>query len=160
MPRSAKKSLDTAPPIPEPSKTPPKPVGRPSKFTDDVKQKLIKALKLGATHDIAASYAGVSRSLFYEWKAKGEAGDPEFTEILDAIRLAEAIGAIGWLEKIEAAANDGNWQAAAWKLERRYPRDYGKTVQEHSGLDGGAINIKLVRETGFNPTPTISESDE
>jgi hypothetical protein len=43
------------------------------------------------------------------------------------------------LAKIEKAASDNNWAAAAWKLERRYPDVYGRTVQEHTGKDGKAI---------------------
>jgi hypothetical protein len=35
------------------------------------------------------------------------------------------------LERIHAAAQEGAWQAAAWILERRYPHEYGRTVQEH-----------------------------
>ena len=27
---------------------------------------------------------------------------------------------------IEMAASEGNWQAAAWKLERRYPETFGR----------------------------------
>ena len=37
---------------------------------------------------------------------------------------------------IDKAAADGKWQAAAWKLERRYPAQYGKQEKrllEHSG---------------------------
>ena len=45
---------------------------------------------------------------------------------------------------IEQAAKDGTWQAAAWKLERRYPQEYGKTVQEHQGKDGGPIQVREV----------------
>jgi hypothetical protein len=48
---------------------------------------------------------------------------------------------VGWLAKIEAAANEGAWQAAAWKLERRYPHEYGRSAVEVSGRDGGAIKI-------------------
>lgn len=37
---------------------------------------------------------------------------------------------------------------------------YAPTKQEVTGADGSAVMIKLVRETGFNPQPTISETDE
>ena len=57
---------------------------------------------------------------------------------------------MGWLAKIEQAANQGHWQAAAWKLERRYPQEYGRTVQnvEHSGTvvqeHTGAVEVRAV----------------
>jgi hypothetical protein len=35
---------------------------------------------------------------------------------------------------IDKAAGEGTWQAAAWKLERRYPESYGRTVVTNQGL--------------------------
>ncbi len=49
-----------------------------------------------------------------------------------------------WLAKIEKAASDGAWQAAAWKLERRYPHVYGRVVNEHVGRDNGPIRHEVV----------------
>ncbi|MDW8214703.1 MAG: hypothetical protein RMJ55_14190, partial [Roseiflexaceae bacterium] len=39
------------------------------------------------------------------------------------------------LRHIAAAAANGQWQAAAWLLERRYPQIYGKQTveQKHAG---------------------------
>ncbi len=65
-------------------------------------------------------YAGISFQTFNEWrKAKHE--------FSDQIESAEGSAAVGWLAKIEKAANDGNWTAAAWKAERRYPQYFGRT---------------------------------
>lgn len=102
--------------------------GRKTKYTPETIEKLLQAIRMGATYDLACKYAGISFELFCQWRN-------EKVDFLDAVKEAEGQAAYGWLEKIEKAANDGNWQAAAWKLERRYPRDYGKTVQEteHSG---------------------------
>lgn len=101
-------------------------MGRRTKYTAEVAKKITDAIRVGATYELAAKYAGVHYDTFNEWrKAKSE-----FSE---AINMAEGQGALGWLAKIEQAANDGTWQAAAWKLERRYPREYGRQVIEHSG---------------------------
>ena len=94
-------------------------MGRTTKMTGDVEIKLMQAIKLGATHSMACAYAGISLTTFYAWKSKN-------TQFSDAVKEAEATGAITWLAKIEKAASDGSWQAAAWKLERRYPNDYGR----------------------------------
>ena len=115
-------------------------MGRNSKMTGDVEIKLMQALKLGATHSMACAYAGISLTTFYAWKSKN-------TQFSDAVKEAEATGAITWLAKIEKAASDGSWQAAAWKLERRYPNDYGrrdgsKTDQE---TQEAAQNAEQVR---------------
>lgn len=119
--------------------------GRPTKFTPDTQNKLVQAIQMGATYEHAAAYAGISYNTFNEWMKKGEdAKSGEFLEFSEAIKEAEGRAVIGWLAKIEKAANDGTWQAAAWKLERRYPSVYGKTVQEHTGKDGQAIRIEIV----------------
>lgn len=104
------------------------------KYTPERVNRITQAIRVGATYRAAAQYAGISEALFYEWKAKR----PEF---LEAINEAEGAATVGWLAKIEAAANDGAWQAAAWKLERRYPHEYGRQAVEVTGRDGGPIHV-------------------
>lgn len=111
-------------------------IGRPTKLTAAVQRKIVKAIKAGATHDLAALYAGISRTSFYDWKARGEAGEEGFTNFSDAIELAEGKGAVDLLEKIKTAAQDPKeWRAGAWLLERRYPDMYGRQKLDinHSG---------------------------
>lgn len=109
-------------------------MGRRSKYTPETVEKLTDAIKLGATYELATGYAGIHYDTFNEWRNKKS----EFSE---AIKAAEGVAAVGWLAKIEKAANDGTWQAAAWKLERRYPHEYGRTVAENqiTGKNGGPI---------------------
>ena len=112
-------------------------MGRRSKYTPDVVKRITDAIKLGATYELACGYAGITFETFNEWrKAK-----PEFSE---AVKEAEGAGAVGWLVRIEQSAQAGQWQAAAWKLERRYPQQYGRTVQEHTGPDGEPLVLGLV----------------
>jgi transposase len=100
-------------------------MGRKSKYTSEVVDKLTDAIRTGATYDLACKYAGIAYETFRQWQAE----KPAFSEV---IKAAEGEAAVGWLQKIERATVE-SWQAAAWKLERRYPQDYGKTVQEQSG---------------------------
>jgi hypothetical protein len=139
----------------------------PSKLTPDTQARIVQALRLGATFELAAQYGGVSYDTFNNWRKRGEAeldrmararkrtdADPDelpFVQFFEATKAAEADAVVGWLAKIEKAASDGNWQAAAWKLERRYPRDYGRTVQEVSGPDGGALQVRVVYDDEVMP---------
>lgn len=103
-------------------------MARPTKYTPETTAKIVQAIQMGATYELSCQYANIHYDTFNTWmKTKAE-----FSE---AIKEAEGRAVVGWLAKIEKAANDGSWQAAAWKLERRYPKVYGKTVQEqeHSG---------------------------
>jgi len=112
-------------------------MARPSKYTPPTVERLCQAIRLGATYALAAKSAGVSYQTFNVWREQ----KPEFSE---ALEKAEGDAAVTWLEKIEQAATSGEWQAAAWKLERRYPRDYGRRLQEVSGPDGGPIPLALI----------------
>ncbi len=98
-----------------------KSAGRKTKYTPETVQKIVEALRVGATHDLALHYAGVGKSAFYQWMQD----KPGFEAM---VRQAEGEAAVSWLTVIEQAAAK-NWQAAAWKLERRYPEMYGRTVQ-------------------------------
>lgn len=116
--------------------------GRKTKYTPETVEKLTQAIRLGATYRLACQYAGIDESTFYQWQQS----KPEF---LDAITQAEGAAAMKWLAIIEKAANDlPQW--AAWKLERRYPREYGRHVSEITGANGDPIRIEIV-ETHADP---------
>ena len=102
--------------------------GRPTKYTPETAKKIVDAVRLGATYTLACQYAGIDVSTLENWRQK-------YSDFSLMIKEAEGAGAVGWLAKIEKAANDGNWTAAAWKLERRYPEMYGRQVRDvnHSG---------------------------
>jgi len=101
-------------------------VARPSKLTPEVQDRIVHAIQMGATYELAAAAGGISYETLNTWQKT----KPKFSE---AIKAAEAAAVDRWLTQIEQAAEQGTWQAAAWKLERRYPQQYGRTVQEHSG---------------------------
>lgn len=101
-------------------------MARRTKYTPEVVRRLCDAIAIGATYELACKYAGISYELFRQWRDAKVA-------FLEALEDAEGRAVVGWLAKIEQAANAGAWQAAAWKLERRYPHVYGRTVQQVEG---------------------------
>lgn len=119
-------------------------MARPTKYTEETAKKICDAIRIGATYRIACAFAGITEETFSQWRKK-------YSEFSEQVHMAEGQGATGWLAKIEKAANDGTWQAAAWKLERRYPKEYGRTVveQEHSG----DVTIKVVYANPDTDTP-------
>lgn len=135
--------------------------GRPTKFTDEVKHKLVKALKAGATHELAAMYAGISPATFYDWKAKGEAGDLEFSEFLEAISDSEAAGAIAILQNISKAAKlPSEWRAGAWLLEHRYPEQYGKQRLDINHSGGLTLSwADMIQQSRQMPEANDDDSD-
>lgn len=114
--------------------------GRRTKYSPEVVKRLTDAIRLGATYELACHYAGIGTTQFYEWQKR----KPEFA---DAIKEAEGGAAVGWLARIEQAAKDGTWQAAAWKLERRYPEQYGRQVVDVARRD---VVERIAREEGVD----------
>lgn len=116
-----------------------------SKLTPDVQERICQAIAIGATYDLAAKYGGVDYRTFHRWRESNR-------QFCQAVEDAEGRAVVGWLAKIEKAANEGAWQAAAWKLERRYPADYGRTVQDqHVRLSGtvtqehrGTVEVRAI----------------
>jgi transposase len=98
--------------------------------------KLVQALLVGATYDLAARFAGISHDTFLRWRKQAETAKPgtPLAALRDRLSEVEGQAAIGWLAKIEMAATAGNWQAAAWKLERRYPEQYGREAVKKVAL--------------------------
>ena len=114
------------------------PRGRKSKYEPERVERLLEAIRLGATYRHACDYAGIHIDTFYGWQDK----HPEFSE---QIKLAEGAGVISNLQVIKTASAE-NWTAAAWLLERRHPEDYGRRVNDnrntHSGPNGTPIQIQ------------------
>lgn len=94
-------------------------MSRPTKLTPARQKAIMRAIEQGATYEHAAAAAGIHYDTLNEWRK----ANPEFAE---ALKAAEARGVLACLRRIEEAAKSGQWQAAAWILERRYPEEYGR----------------------------------
>ncbi len=98
--------------------------GRPTKFTKEVRKKILWALRLGNYRRIAAGYGGVAERTLCDWLARGrdeETGPySDFRqEVLEAEQTAE-VRALGVIQQ----AQSKDWKAAAWFLERKFPERF------------------------------------
>jgi transposase len=117
-----------------------------------VREKFLAAIARGASYHIACGYAGFHYNTLRRWMIRGEALMELHEEQLDAhpdkiyyefycdVKRVESYAAIQWLEKIDKAS-EIHWQAAAWKLERRHPEDYGRRDKDDN---------KEEEDTSFN----------
>ena len=123
-------------------------MGRRTKLTPELQQRLVQALRVGCTHRTACQCAGITYSTFYDWLRRGEAGNTRYTQFSHAIKRAEVEAMMRALAQINTAmATD--WRAAAWLLERSYPHEYGRRVveQQHSGnVQHGHAWIERLRQ--------------
>ncbi len=124
-------------------------MARPTKLTPEVIEEICNWLKLGYYQEDAATMAGISASTYYDWMKKGddaqkalESGDSSslpatqegdevevvnmFQEFSEAVKKARAEAEGAHIRNIRKAADNGNWQASAWWLERSFPQKWGK----------------------------------
>ena len=116
---------------------------RPTKLTPALQERIVEALALGTTYEHAAAFGGIDYATFRRWTLAGErqpAGP--YGAFQRAVSAAEARAVVSSLALIEKAARDGDWRAAAWKLERRHPHDYGRRVHELSGPNAGPLEVR------------------
>ena len=83
---------------------------------------------------MAAAAGGVSRTTLKSWKIRARNGEEPYAAFLARLQKAEAAGAVAMLDVIQNAAREGTWQAAAWTLERRYPKQFALRKPEPQAL--------------------------
>jgi transposase len=102
--------------------------GRPTKLTPEVQKRIIDALRAGNYVETAAAYAGIGRQTLYDWLHRGaKEGKGAYHEFHEAVEKALAESEVRDVALIAKAA-EAQWQAAAWRLERRAPERWGKRV--------------------------------
>lgn len=141
--------------------------GRPSKFSQALADKIVLAVRAGNYVETAAAFAGVGPDTMRDWLRTGQrkGRGPEYAFNL-ALENAIAEGEVRDLETIRKASEDlivdavttdpkgnttrtkelkrhGNWTAAAWRLERRFPKKWGrKDALALTGEDGGPLRME------------------
>jgi len=120
--------------------------GAPSKFSQERAERLIQAVRGGNYLKTACAFAGIDYTTLRRWILKADEPDapPEYREFKEALEKARADAEVASLAKIQKAANEGQWQAAAWFLERSMPDRWAKkdkTQIELTSEDGGPVKI-------------------
>jgi hypothetical protein len=146
-------------------------MSRPTKLTLDVQTTLVFALSEGATLEHACDYAGIDPATFHRWMQRGAEGDPEFCEFCDTVTRARGRGIVTDLSTISKAVLAGDWKAAAWRLEHRYPAAYGKKLTLAGDADNpvtllhampqadlDALITRLLRQTGYAGGPAPEDA--
>ena len=98
-------------------------MGRPSKLNAELIINIQNWLRMGYFVEDAARMAGISKVTLYNWLAKGrddrDAGiESLHSDFLNSMEKARAEAEGIFLNSIKTAASRGQWQAAAWWLER------------------------------------------
>lgn len=140
-------------------KYPARPSGAPTKLTPEITKTICNALLIGNYFETACAVAGIHRDTAYEWLKKGAKKPGIHRQFSDAVEKAQADAESRDLTVIEMTAHgtkaqfDENghlvraevqrdWKAAAWRLERKHPKKWGRIDRhEITGKDGGPLTL-------------------
>lgn len=109
-------------------------VGRPSKINERIVNEITTLIRAGNYVETAAAAVGISKNTLYLWLRKGAKSGPGTLErkFRDDVLVALATSEVLDLNTVREASKK-EWQAAAWRLERRFPdrwrRRDGMTVE-------------------------------
>lgn len=111
-------------------------MSEPYKLCEKLIKDIAKEMAGGASITDACLLCGVSRPVYYLWrkKAKEEPEDSQsiYRQFLDAMEVAEAGFKRTHLARIASASKgktEGQWQASAWLLERKFPAEFSRREQ-------------------------------
>lgn len=106
---------------------------RPYKLTQEVEETILRHLRTGAFAKYAAEAAGIEYRTFKYWIDRGEAGEKPYKAFALKVMKARAEDAIrgqSIITRAQMGKIDGDWKAAAWALERKYPKEYGHAAMQ------------------------------
>ena len=135
-------------------------VGRPSKLTYNIILEIQECLKDGCYIETAMNFVGIPKERFYEWnkiaiaelkqrdiafdtKSKRKDEQEIYVQFHNAIRKSLAESERSDLAIISRVADSGNWQAAAWRLERKHPERYGLNNLRENQQDNVREPLKI-----------------
>jgi hypothetical protein len=121
-----------------------------SKYTSERVERILASLKNGNPRFVAAAKGGISVMTLRNWlKDK-----PEFEQAVLEAESSAVSAHIGNINR--AAIQNGNWQASAWWLERRYPQEFGRVDRlevYQREMQARQIAQELTEELGREVTP-------
>ena len=110
---------------------------RPTKLNAKRADQICDYLAQGHTREVAAQACGIVSTTLYRWMKRGERQpDGPYGEFCRALKRADLEAELACLRQIKEAAQNGDWRAAAWMLERRYPEKWGRRRARRSEGEG------------------------
>lgn len=158
-------------------------------FKPRIRRLLYKALEAGLPQNRACDLVGLSWNTFNRWcdigrVSSGANAYKAFYERIKRIEARREARLLGIIEKVaqgEYKIHDveitldkngrsfkrrtrtarPEWKAAAWRLERLYPEDYGQRIEDLSALTAEEIahDIKQASDVLFGSVPVSDENE-
>lgn len=129
-------------------------MARPTKLNPDAAERIVNAVGVGATLDVAASVGGITYKTLRRWLDRGQkAKSGEYAAFYKTVTEAQARLTTKLLAIVDKAAQQGDWRAASWKLAHLYPEQFGGTQVELTGKGGKPIQHQVQAEAKSNLDP-------
>lgn len=102
--------------------------------------RIAHAVSIGVPLEDAAEYAGIPRSTFFDWLAKGRSDKSHslYRQLADAVDQGRAQFKVNALERIQKAG-ETEWTADAWLLERTDPANFGRRTRVDGNVTVQAV---------------------
>jgi transposase len=108
--------------------------GRPTKLNDELQNQICELLRWGNYIETACAFCGITKKTLYEWMKLGNLEEQGIhRNFLNAVNKAQAEAEMRDVQNIHNAAKT-DWKASAWRLERKFPKKWGRMERlEHDG---------------------------
>lgn len=134
-------------------------ITRRPKLTPAIQKSICDRIRLGNYNNVAAVGAGIGESTFYLWLQKGRAQESgAYRDFLNAVEQAQAEAEMRNVAQIQAATRD-NWMAAAWWLERKFSKRWGRRV-EITSSEVRARAAELAKDYGLDPEEMVKLAEQ
>lgn len=145
-------------------------MSRPTKLTKEMINEVCKVIENGGSNADACAICCINPSTFYLWTSKAEndrmcGKNSIYVEFSNELKKAESKYKIVHLNVINKAALKGDtWQASAWLLERKFPKEFARTdrIAVAKEEDNGMMKdiLSAVQNMGINNKNTDNDSNQ
>lgn len=118
------------------------------KLSDELIAELYKWISMGLTNVDACRLCNIHEATFYRWLKNGKSGRGSSLErkLCEAMKKAEAEFKAIHVANIMSEAKKGTWQASAWLLERRQPKEYARIDRKDSQKEDDTGQLSEILE--------------
>jgi hypothetical protein len=98
--------------------------GRPTVYNAELVTRLCASIAQWVPLKTACRIEGIGRQTIYDWRRRAELGEQPYVDFAAQLDRALASVEASLLQHVQWGAME-SWRAAAWLLERRFPKRYG-----------------------------------
>lgn len=124
-------------------------MARPTLLNESTEAVILKAIAIGMPVRLAAQLAGVDQRTVFAWKKKGKDGEEPYAQFFRKCKEVEMLAVEHALTVINKAADDGDWKAASWMLERLHSEYFSSEKRRIREIDKRLKEIEEQHRRGY-----------